>query len=360
MHDRASDVNDDPRLTNAGTRPVRRPRAVGRSSVSPLTVAGIDIGASGIRVGVDANGKVARHERAVAMPMVGGEIDERALAELIEQELRFAAGQLAVSWFDRVAIGMAGLPDRISDPTGLARLMHRTVSVESIIMAGDVVTTHLGALDRQEGAVVAAGTGVVALGTDFQSVWKRADGWGTLLGDEGGGAWVGMAGLRAALRAYDGRADGSRPLLERMRAQFGEPQTLVEHVYGHGSPASRLAAFAPAVAHAAHAGDPVAAGIWREAATRLAEAVSAVASAVEPLISWGGRLFDAGEIVLEPFKEAVRSRIPGARLVEPKGSSVDGALLLARATDDAVVQSHEPYVYVFDRLVPARPGRTRG
>lgn len=127
MHDGASDVNADPRLANAGTRRISRPQGLGRSSVSPLTVAGIDIGATGIRVGVDAD---------------------------------------------------------------------------------------------------------------------------------------------------------------------GEPQILVEQVYGHGSPASRLAAFAPAVAHAARAGDPIAAGIWREAATRLAEAVSAVASAVEPLISWGGRLLD--------------------------------------------------------------------
>jgi N-acetylglucosamine kinase-like BadF-type ATPase len=144
-----------------------------------------------------------------------------------------------------------------------------------------------------------------------------------------------------------------------MRAAFGEPRSLVEHVYRHGAPASRLASFAPHVADAARAGDAIAAGILHDAATRLAETVSAVASAVEPLISWGGRLFDAGEILLEPFKEALRSRIPGARLVDPSGSSVDGALLLARGIDGSPVQSHEPHIHVFERLESARDRRAR-
>jgi N-acetylglucosamine kinase-like BadF-type ATPase len=312
-------------------------------------VAGVDIGASGIRVIVDANGEQAGHERAVALPLDGGEIDQPALTELVERELMRAASRIAVSSFACIAIGMAGFPDRLDEPDRLAGLIHRAVSVESVIVTGDVVTTHVGALGRQEGVVIAAGTGVVALGTDFDTVWHRVDGWGLLLGDEGGGAWIGSAGLRAALRAYDRRAGGSRTLLERMQAAFGEPHTLIEHVYHDGAPASRLASFAPQVADAARAGDTVAAGILRDATTRLAETVSAAASAVEPLISWGGRLFDARDVLLEPFKEAVRSRVPGARMVDPSGSSVDGALLLAKGHGDAPLRSREPHLYVFDR-----------
>ena len=55
---------------------------------------------------------------------------------------------------------------------------------------------------------VAAGTGLIAIGTDLTR-WRRADGWGHLLGDCGSGAWIGRAGLEAALRAYDGRPGGS-------------------------------------------------------------------------------------------------------------------------------------------------------
>jgi N-acetylglucosamine kinase-like BadF-type ATPase len=83
------------------------------------------------------------------------------------------------------------------------------------------VTAYAGALGQSPGGVVAAGTGLIALGTDLDTR-RRADGWGHLLGDCGGGAWIGRAGLEAALRAHDGRAGGSRPLLERMEAVFRE------------------------------------------------------------------------------------------------------------------------------------------
>lgn len=317
-------------------------------SGSSTALAGIDIGASGTRVSIDADGAVVRRERKIAMPLQGGRIDETRLSLIIGEILREAAAERAVTSFDRIALGIAGLPGRMDDPGELAHLIGRIVPVETVIIAADAVTAHVGALDGHEGAVVAAGTGVVALGTDFDSVWNRADAWGFLLGDEGGGAWIGMAGLRAALRAYDGRSDGSSTLLERMRAAFGDPLALVEQVYLSETPASTMADFAPAVADAARAGDPIAAAIWREAATRLADAVSAAAAEVEPLISWGGRLFDAGEIVLEPFRDAVASRAPHARMVAPSGSSEDGALLLARTSGDPRVRTHEPHMYVFD------------
>ena len=317
---------------------------------SITAVAGIDIGASGTRVSVDADGAVVKRERMVAMPLQGGRIDEMRLSLTIGEILREAAAERAITSFDRIALGIAGLPGRMDDPGELAHLIGRIVPVETVIVAADAVTTHVGALDGHEGAVVAAGTGVVALGTDFDTVWNRTDGWGLLLGDEGGGAWIGMAGLKAALRAHDGRADGSTTLLESMRAAIGDPLALCEQVYGHETPASTMAAFAPAVADAARAGDQIAAAIWREAATRLADAVSAAAGGVEPLVSWGGRLFDAGEIVLEPFKDAVRSRVPDVRLVVPSGSSEDGALLLARTSGDPRVRTHKPYMHVFDGL----------
>ncbi|KOG91913.1 ATPase, partial [Streptomyces varsoviensis] len=66
---------------------------------------------------------------------------------------------------------------------------------------------YAGALGQRPGAVVAGGTGMIAIGSDLsrEGGWRRADGWGHLLGDLGGGAWIGQAGLTAALRAHDGR-----------------------------------------------------------------------------------------------------------------------------------------------------------
>ena len=68
-------------------------------------------------------------------------------------------------------------------------------------------------LYRPHGVAVVAGTGATA--------WAvRADdgrecvygGWGSLLGDEGSGYALGLAGLRAAIRVFEGRAEASSRL----------------------------------------------------------------------------------------------------------------------------------------------------
>ncbi len=101
------------------------------------------------------------------------------------------------------AAGMASLGDalRAELPDALAR----ELGVRRAALAADAVTAYVGALGPRPGAVIAAGTGLIAIGTDLAG-WRRADGWGHLLGDCGGGAWIGRAGLEAALRAHDGRA----------------------------------------------------------------------------------------------------------------------------------------------------------
>jgi N-acetylglucosamine kinase-like BadF-type ATPase len=51
------------------------------------------------------------------------------------------------------------------------------------------VTSYLGAIGFEPGAVVAAGTGVIALAGDRDGNFARSDGWGYILGDDGGG-WL--------------------------------------------------------------------------------------------------------------------------------------------------------------------------
>ena len=93
---------------------------------------------------------------------------------------------------------------------------------------------HAGALDGEPGVVLIAGTGVVALAIGADGALRTADGWGPWLGDEGGGAWIGAAGLRTALRAHDGRGR-STTLLDAARARFGAGDLArAAHRGGHG------------------------------------------------------------------------------------------------------------------------------
>ncbi|WP_026874467.1 hypothetical protein [Jiangella gansuensis] len=113
------------------------------------------------------------------------------------------------------------------------------------------------------------------------------------------------------------------------------------------SPAHELASFARPVAAAARAGDPIALSIWHEAGRQLGETAIAAATGLEPVFSWGGRLFDAADLVLEPFQETIRRRLPEARFVAPDGDSAAGALALAVAAAAEPIQPRPPYLHVF-------------
>ncbi|MFI1123141.1 N-acetylglucosamine kinase [Streptomyces hygroscopicus] len=289
----------------------------------------------------------------------------------------------------------ARLPDAFADAFGVRRLA----------LAADAVTAYAGALGQRPGAVVAAGTGLIALGavpedrtarrggtdgaygtegrgagggggvaagggagigwaadrtadgltadrttggrtpdrltggrtTDRPTTdrlpggWRRADGWGHLLGDCGGGAWIGRAGLEAAMRAHDGRDGGSKPLLARLEAVFGPAAELPGKLYPRPDRPAVLASFAPEVGRCA-AEDPVAEGILRDAARHIAEAAEAVCPRLESsVVALTGGLFRMGAPLLTPVREELAARLPGTRVTEAAGDPLDGALCVAAA-----------------------------
>ncbi|TMR09526.1 hypothetical protein ETD86_43220 [Nonomuraea turkmeniaca] len=331
--------------------------------------AGVDVGGGGVRVRIEVEGMTAQGADAAPVPRDRGHVDLDRLAARIAtvvdqatlvaeetvpartggfgQDRAVQGGVPAVDRFAAMAVGVTGLPGLVKDPGTLWEALGERFGLGTLVVAGDLVTTHVGALGFQPGVVVAAGTGVITLGTDMNGVWNQADGWGHLLGDHGGGAWIGAQGLHAALRAHDGRAGGSAALLERMTARFGHPLDLVALVYESGSAAHHLASFAPCVGEAARAGDPVARRIWTEAGRQLGQTAVAAATGLDPVFSWGGRLFDAADLLMEPFQETVRESLPGARFTPPLGTSADGALALAKAAADGTVRPRHPYLYVF-------------
>lgn len=306
-----------------------------------IVLAGVDVGGSGIRALV----RTADEDRraAVERPVhLGSTIDSDVLASGIVDVL----GRTGAPSAEIVCIGMTGFPGLVDDPERIARRVMSATTARSVLVASDSLTTHVGALGMDPGVVVAAGTGVIALGTDHAAQWNRVDGWGYLLGDEGSGAWIGRAGLVAAIRAHDGRG-GSPALLDALLARYGEVPVLLQDLHANGSPAYRLAQFAPAVAEAALDGDAVAASIWAEAARLLAATAIAAAHGVAPVFSWGGGLFLQDELLRRPFIDAVRQASSGAEFREPQGGSLDGAVRLAALSLETGELPTGEYLQVF-------------
>ncbi|MBZ6474940.1 N-acetylglucosamine kinase [Streptomyces griseocarneus] len=299
-------------------------------------VLGIDSGGSGLRVALAPAGAGGRSLTwSSPAPMATGErgIDARDLLGRVlpvaGELLREAGARGCVA----VCVGAAGmamlgddlravLPDALRDALGTDRLA----------LASDAVTAYAGALGQRPGVVVAAGTGLVALGTDLSAEggWRRADGWGHLLGDCGGGAWIGRAGLEAALRAYDGRTGGSPALLARSEAVFGPAPRLPGLLYPRPDRPAVLASFAPEVGRCAP-DDPVAAGILRAAARHIAAAAAAACPAQAADVALTGGLFGLGDQLLTPLHHELQLQLPGVRRVVTQGDPLAGAVTVATA-----------------------------
>jgi N-acetylmuramic acid 6-phosphate etherase len=176
----------------------------------------------------------------------------------------------------------------------------------------------------------------VAFGRDPSGQEARAGGWGYIFGDEGSGFAIGLAGVRAALRARE--RVGPATLLEtEIPVRFGRSLGEIPLLFYEGRiHRTEIAALAPVVTGAAAAGDPVARGLVEEAAQGLA----AIAAAVIARLTWPdgtvalapvGGVFNAGRVILGPLKAAVVARFPGAVLVPARFPPAAGALLVALA-----------------------------
>lgn len=299
-----------------------------------MTVPGylaVDSGGSGLRAAVGVPGRAPSARGATTEPVRTGArgIDPGHLtAQLVPlvRDLMERAGLRELGTAVVGAAGFASLGDALR--AELPGALGRELGVRTVALAADAVTAYVGALGPRPGAVVAAGTGLVAIGTDL-TCWRRADGWGHLLGDCGGGAWIGRAGLEAALRAHDGREGGSAALLACAEEQFGPVGGLPGLLYPRADRPAVLASFAPRVADSAPH-DPVAAGILRAAARHVAESAAAVCPASgEPEVALTGGLLKTGAPLLVPLREELSQRLPHARQVPADGDPLHGCARIA-------------------------------
>ncbi|WP_318216058.1 N-acetylglucosamine kinase [Streptomyces sp. SCL15-6] len=258
-----------------------------------------------------------------------------------------------------LCVGAAGAASAPEASRALAERLLTDLPVPRVAVTSDAVTGHAGALGGQPGVVLAIGTGSVAVGIGADGVFARVDGWGPWLGDEGSGAWIGAAGLRAALRAHDGRGPATA-LLDAAVERFGAPDRLPVAVDRDGNPARTTASFSPEVARAAAAGDDVAAGIVRRAAAALGETVLTAARRTGgadalPVALTGG-LTGLGAVLLGPLRASLADAPLPLRPQDPLGDPLDGARLLALNPS----LPHEPHVVRAGRptsapTVPTRP-----
>lgn len=133
--------------------------------------------------------------------------------------------------------------------------------------------------EMAHGVSVVAGTGSLIGGFKNDELVKQMGGWGALLGDEGSAYDVAMRGIRAAVRAWDGR-DRENGLIQAVQEFFGvqDLRELVPLFYQKGVPRHKVAAFAQSVVATARKGDPTAKMILARAGFDLSRDAQACAA----------------------------------------------------------------------------------
>ena len=185
------------------------------------------------------------------------------------------------------------------------------------------------------GIALISGTGSLAYGANQAGQTARAGGWGHLLGDEGSGYAIGLAGLRAVARAADGR--GPKTALTELllaRMNLDRPQDLIRCIYGAAAPRNTIASLSPVVQNAAQEGDETAQEIIQTAGRELALVVRAVADQLDlsgpiPCALAGGILVK-GQAVPAAFHQSVQELDLQLAPVAPVEEPAQGALKLAK------------------------------
>lgn len=276
-------------------------------------------------------------------PHVGLDGVRAILADGVAQVLDAAGRPL-----QDIAYAFFGLPAYGEDSHATAQLQAYPAAIlghARYACDNDMVCGWAGSLGCADGINIVAGTGSIGYG-QRRGAAARAGGWGEAFSDEGSAYWIAMRGLNAYSRMSDGRLPKG-PLHAVFNAHFGLDHDLdiCAHVYG-GQTYARgdLAQLSQRVAEAAHAGDAVAVAIFADAGRELAQVCDALRVALafaadEPVpVSYSGGAFSAGDLLLAPFRNALRAASPAFELRPPLhaphyGAALYAARLAGRAPD---------------------------
>lgn len=260
-----------------------------------------------------------------------GILTHQPLAPQLARVVRSALDDAGAGDGVTVTAGVSGLTDAEADAAALLAAI-ADPRVQDVRLAHDSTTSFLGAVGTGIGAVVASGTGVVTLAVGPTRV-ARVDGWGYIMGDAGSGYWIGREALDAVMRSYDGR--GQRTALRSsVEARWPDLSQAYIALQSAEDRVSIVASFAAEVARLADAGDRVAQSISERAGSELAHSVITALLRVDAGVGEPATVCAIGGVLTSAHvRHAFETRVtPGpaeVRLVEPRGTGLDGAVALA-------------------------------
>ncbi|NNM35204.1 MAG: hypothetical protein HKO53_19165 [Gemmatimonadetes bacterium] len=164
---------------------------------------------------------------------------------------------------DALWAGLAGA-GRTGPRTEVVARLEAAGLARAVQVGTDVEAAHADAFGGAPGMLLVLGTGSVLHAQDPTGSTVRVGGWGVDLGDEGSGYRIGLDGLRAVVRGWDGRervTDLTSVVLEALK--LDDPSDLLD--WSGSAAKADMAAVSPLVIRAAQDGDEVASRVVSQA-----------------------------------------------------------------------------------------------
>lgn len=172
----------------------------------------------------------------------------------------------------RAIFGVTGLGSGTQIAEQISVMARRALGIEAVEVCNDMELAHAAIFKPGEGILIYGGTGSVVVSRNRNGELVRAGGYGFIIGDEGGGFWIGREALRHVTGLWDLGKDPKESILGNKILGIVSPADwygLREYVYKGGRQA--VAALAPVVTEAARAGSDEAHSILVGAGTHLAD-----------------------------------------------------------------------------------------
>jgi len=227
----------------------------------------VDCGASSTKWAAQAlDGSIKRGSAAYLTGHIFSDEEWRRVAGIID-EIAKSAPKVS-----RAIFGITGLEKGTPIAERISDIARSALGIQAVEVRNDMELAHAALFQPGEGILIYGGTGSVAVSRNKSGELIRAGGYGFIIGDEGGGFWIGREALRHVTELWDLGKDPNESILGHRILSAASPQDwngLREYVYKGGRHA--VAALAPIVGEAVRAGSDEACEILVSASAHLAE-----------------------------------------------------------------------------------------
>lgn len=238
--------------------------------------------------------------------------------------------------FPSIGVGLAGYGENQELRYKIEYICKEAFSLYTYSIYNDIQIACYGALGGEDGIVVIAGTGSIAMSCQ-NGVMKRSGGWGANIGDEGSAYWMAKKLLGLFSKQADGRLEKT-PLYDLVMdyCKIENPYDIIPYINTTlCNDRTKIAELSVLVYEAAKKDDQHAICLYQEAADELVQIISSLIKEFKEkvTISYVGGVFQAKEYILNPINELLENS--NCKIVLPKYTPEYGAYLLLKNKEDS-------------------------